>query len=283
MRALIDDFLIYIASEKGLSPRSVAAYKSDLMQFEAAVGKELREVDLDDLIAYMALLTQSGKSESTRARAFVSIASLFRFAVREGVITSDMTHLFDTPKRGRFLPPVLSEQEVLRLLDTPDTTSSIGARDRAILMLFYATGVRVSELCSLDIYDLDSDRLRVVGKGNKERIVPVAAKALEAVDWYLAFRKDRERPLFLNRRGRRMQRGSVWRLVTEYATKAGITKRVSPHTLRHSFATHLLSGGADLRVIQELLGHADIGTTDRYTHLSHERLKAAFDQYHSRR
>ena len=283
MRAAIDDFLIYIASEKGLSPRSVAAYKSDLMQFEKGVGKELQEVELDDLIAYMALLAQSGKSESTRARAFVAIASLFRFAVREGVITSDRTHLFDTPKRGRFLPAVLSESEALRLLNAPDTASSIGARDRAILMILYATGVRVSELCHLDIYDLDSDRLRVVGKGNKERIVPVVPKAVEAVDWYLAFRKDRERPLFLNRRGRRMQRGSVWRLVTEYAAKAGITKRVSPHTLRHSFATHLLSGGADLRVIQELLGHADIGTTDRYTHLSHDRLKAAFDQYHVRR
>jgi integrase/recombinase XerD len=214
----------------------------------------------------------------------IAVKVFFRYLKREGMIPQDPTLHLDTPKLWQLIPEVLSCEEVERLLAAPDQESPVGARDRAILEVLYASGLRVSEVCSLNIQDLDDTTLRVKGKGGKERVVPIAEVAVKAVDDYLTrFRGEQEEEaLFLNERGKRMDRQLVWKQIKFYAKKAGIDKRISPHTLRHSFATHLLDNGADLRVIQEMLGHASIATTDRYTHVSQHHLKSAFDAFHPR-
>ena len=210
---------------------------------------------------------------------------LFRFIKKEGGISSDPSVLLDSPKLWQLIPEVLTESEVNRLLEMPDLNTEEGTRDRAILETFYATGIRVSELCSLNIYDVGDSEVRVIGKGGKERVVPIGEEALNAIDRYLSeYRNEKgdNLPLFLSKKGKRMRRESVWERIKTYAYSAEITKTISPHSLRHSFATHLLDHGADLRIIQELLGHSDIGTTDRYTHLSKKRLFDAFDKFHPR-
>ncbi len=216
----------------------------------------------------------------------VSVKIFLRFLKREGLLSLDPSRYLETPKIWQLIPEVLEIEEVDALLMQPIREDPMGARDAAILELLYATGMRVSELCSLRLQDLSDSFVKVKGKGKKERLIPVGKQAIAAVDHYLMhFRKAQEEtsaPLFVSLRGKPIDRVTVWRQIRHYARLANISKSISPHTLRHSFATHLLEKGADLRLIQEMLGHEDIGTTDRYTHVTGGRLKAAFKMFHPR-
>lgn len=274
MKEHLPDFLGYVASEKGLSRNTIEAYKRDL---------ELYLDSKQDVIAFLSFLRKKKYASATVARMLVSIKLFYRFLRKENIIKEDKTSLIESPKLWQLIPEVLSEEEVEELLNACDTCSQIGARDRAILEFLYGSGLRVSEVCSLDLHDVDEEKVRVMGKGSKERIVPVGEMALQALDHYLNnFRKGENKALFLSRGGKRIDRQTIYTRVRFYAKAAKINKPVSPHTLRHSFATHLLDHGADLRIIQELLGHADISTTDRYTHISRSHLESAFSQFHPR-
>ncbi len=287
MEHLLNDFLDFIGSEKGLSPHTVQAYRQDLTHFFSFIGsKSIAKVQREEITAFLAHGKQKGSAASTLYRSLIVIKMFFRFLKEEALIREDPTCLIDSPKIWQLIPQAMTEREVSRLLAQPDCSKEIGARDRAIFEVLYATGIRVSELCMLNLHDIDEKRVRVKGKGGKERVVPIARIAVQAVDQYLTYRQDANsgpsQPLFITKKGRRIGRTQVWARIQHYAKCAHIEKRISPHTLRHSFATHLLDHGADLRVIQDLLGHADIGTTDRYTHLSNRRLHQAFAQFHPR-
>jgi len=284
MKPVIADFLSYLASERGLAFHTVAAYGRDLHHFSEKVNKELLEISDKDILEFLSGLKAKHYASSTLCRYLVSIKVFFRFLKKEGILEKDITLYLDSPKLWQLIPEVMSYSEVDSLLSIPDLTTEIGVRDHALLRLLYASGLRVSELCGLNIHDLDDLFVRVEGKGGKERLVPVAKSAVEAVDRYLTYsshqRDPNELALFISSRGKRINRIEVWRLVKDYAKKAHITKNISPHTLRHSFATHLLENGADLRIIQEMLGHATIATTDRYTHVSQKHLHEAFKAFH---
>lgn len=278
----LDDFLSYIGVEKGLSINTLKAYGHDIRRF---LEKVKHDVDDEEIIAYLSLLKEEGFSSSSIYRKLMALRVFFRFLKREGCIEKDPTKLLESPKIWQLIPEVLTSEEIETLLTAPDQESEEGMRDQAILETLYATGIRVSELCMLNVHDVGEQMIRVIGKGGKERVIPIGEQALCAIDAYLAkWRNDQgeRRPLFLSKRRQRINRTMVWERVKFYAKKVGIHKKISPHTLRHSFATHLLDHGADLRVIQEMLGHADIGTTDRYTHLSNKRLFEAFDTFHPR-
>lgn len=282
------DFLDYIRSEKGLSPNTIEAYGRDISLFGSFLnGKHWKEVVPEDILAFLGLLKGKGYASSSICRTLVAVKVFFRFLKKEGEVTLDLGRYFDTPKLWQLIPEVLSIEEVDALLAQPNKTDDpLGVRDRAILELLYATGMRVSELCGLRLNDLSDTFVKVRGKGKKERIIPVGKKATQAVDDYLLrFRgevKEENGPLFISSRGKPIDRVTVWNRVKVYARSAGIAKSISPHTLRHSFATHLLENGADLRLIQDMLGHEDIGTTDRYTHVTGNRLKVAFKAFHPR-
>ena len=274
MKEHLPDFLGYVASEKGLARNTIEAYKRDL---ELYLDSNL------EVISFLSFLRKQKYASSTVARMLVSIKLFYRFLRKENIIKEDKTTLIESPKLWQLIPEVLSEQEVEELLNACNTRSQIGARDRAILEFLYGSGLRVSEVCSLNLHDVDEEKVRVTGKGSKERIVPVGEMALQALDHYLNyFRKGENKALFISRGGKRIDRQTIYTRVRFYAKAAKINKPVSPHTLRHSFATHLLDHGADLRIIQELLGHADISTTDRYTHISRSHLESAFSQFHPR-
>jgi len=278
----IHDFLSYIGAEKGLSINTIEAYGKDIRRFCEGAKHVVVE---EDIVDHLAALKEQGFASSSIYRNLMALRVFFRFLRREGLIETDPTELLDSPKMWQLIPEVLSGEEVEALLRAPEEEDEEGMRDKAILETLYATGIRASELCSLNIHDVGENTIRVLGKGGKERIVPIGEEALSAIDAYLGkWRNDKgeKRPLFLSKRGRRLNRTTLWERVKFYAKQAGIEKEISPHTLRHSFATHLLDHGADLRVIQEMLGHADIGTTDRYTHLSKKRLFEAFDTFHPR-
>lgn len=232
------------------------------------------------------MLQKKGYATSSICRMLVSVKVFFRFLKKEGVLSLDAGKYFETPKMWQLIPEVLEMEEVDALLAQPQKDHVLGARDSAILELLYATGMRVSELCSLKLHDLSDSFVKVKGKGKKERMIPVGKKAIAAVDHYLIYfwktSEDASAPLFMSLRGKPIDRTTVWRQIKHYARLAKITKSISPHTLRHSFATHLLERGADLRLIQEMLGHEDIGTTDRYTHVTGGRLRAAFKMFHPR-
>lgn len=278
----IEDFLAYVGAERGLSVNTIEAYERDVRRFVAgSSGKVTQEAIVD----YLGRLKGEGYASSTVYRALMALRVFFRFLKQERLIGEDPTALLESPKMWQLVPEVLSGEEVEALLRAPGEGEE-EERDRAILETLYATGIRVSELCALNLHDVGEKTLRVVGKGGKERVVPIGEEAIEAIDLYLArHRNDRGKnvPLFVTKKGKRIHRTDVWNRVKLYAKRAGIQKEISPHTLRHSFATHLLEHGADLRVIQDMLGHADIGTTDRYTHLSKRRLFDAFDQFHNRK
>lgn len=284
------DFLIYLSSERGLSPHTLEAYSRDISSFILFTNKRnkfyWKDVEQEDLIAFLSLKQDLKYASSSICRTLVAIKVLFRFLKREKLIHSNFTLLLEAPKIWQLIPDVLTQDEMLSLLNQPDLSTRKGARDRAIMEVLYAGGLRVSELCQLRLQDVDDLYMRIKGKGGKERIVPIGSKAIAAIDHYLNFRNEilleRETPLFLGRGAKPMDRVWIWKLIKYYACKAGISKSISPHTFRHSFATHLLDNGADLRVIQELLGHADIGTTDRYTHISNRQVQAAFHSYHPR-
>lgn len=279
MQAWIEEFLSYIAAEKGLAINTIEAYGRDIRRFAISAEGEITE---ENIIAHLSFLREKEYASSSIYRALMALRVFFRFLKGEGLIDKDPTILLESPKMWQLIPEVLSGDEIERLLNAPGEEEE-GDRDKALLETFYATGIRVSELCNLNIHDVGENTVRVMGKGGKERIVPIGEEAIAAIDRYLANHRSDigdNRPLFTTKRGKRMHRSGVWERVKFYARAAGIEKEISPHTLRHSFATHLLDHGADLRVIQEMLGHADIGTTDRYTHLSKKRLFEAFDQFH---
>ncbi len=285
--APIRDFVDSLRSERGLSPHTIEAYLRDVELFASCLPiKEWSQVTSEAILNFLTYLQSKSYASASVCRMLVAVKVFCRFLKKEGVITIDLGRHFETPKLWQLIPDVLSQEEVELLLAQPKGDDFVGVRDRAILELLYATGMRVSELCHLRLQDLSDTFVKVKGKGKKERLIPVGKKAIAAIDYYLLhFHKNsnEDNPLlFLSQRGKPLDRIAVWSRVKIYAKSAGIVKSISPHTLRHSFATHLLDHGADLRLIQDMLGHEDIGTTDRYTHVTGHRLKKAFQAFHPR-
>lgn len=293
-RYYLEPFLDFLALERGLRPRTRSAYQSDIGRFvtyleETGVAGP-GEIDHQTLDAYTAHLLHQGLAATTVRRAQSALRAYFGFLAAEDIVGKDPTGRMARPAVARKLPEFLSQDEAAQLVEAVDPDSSVYWRDRAVLELLYATGMRVSELTGMSVGDLDTGHgtTLVFGKGGKERLVPVGTVGLEAVGRYL----DSVRPrldrgvgkgaLFLNQRGTRLSRMSVWTIVSRAAARAGIERRISPHTLRHSCATHLLEGGADLAAVQELLGHADISTTQIYTHLDREYLRETHRRFHPR-
>jgi integrase/recombinase XerD len=282
-------FLVELRVERGFSPHTIAAYRRDLAQFAEVAGERWRD-DPQALLDFVRGLQRAGAKGSTQARKSAAVRSFYAFALREGLATRDIPALVDAPRPGTYLPDVLAADDVERILDAPPADDAIGIRDRAILELLYGCGLRVSELVGLDVdrVDLPNQQVRVIGKGNKERRVPMGDEARERLHRYRTGPRAEwtaARPteaVFVGQRGRRMSREAVWRLVKRWTAAAGIGERVTPHTFRHSFATHLLEGGADLRVVQALLGHASISTTQLYTHLTGERVREVYARAHPR-
>jgi integrase/recombinase XerD len=276
----LHDFIVYLKSEKGLSCHTVEAYGRDIKSF---LEKFSHPSCQNQIIQHLCQLKEQGYAASSIARALIALKVFCKFLLREKILEKEIAHAIDSPKLWQCLPEFLSIEEVEILLNSPQENSYKGARDKAILEVLYASGLRVSELCGLTLYSIDEEAVRVLGKGQKERLVPIGKKALKAVDHYLCFREAFKSDfLFLTQRGKPIDRITVWRMIKLYAKRAHIKKNISPHTLRHSFATHLLEMGADLRIIQEMLGHANIATTDRYTHVTAFRLQESFNKFHPR-
>ena len=289
---LIQQFADYLRVERGLAANTIKAYRQDLMGF----AKFLESADLDsileatrlDIAEYLAYLRQRELSSSTIDRKTDSLRAFYRFLAAERYITDDPTELIESARSWSKLPGVLNVNEVQSLLDQPDTSKPLGLRNKAILEIMYAAGLRVSELTELRIIDLNLEigYIRCLGKGNKERVVPIGSKALAAVQEYLRSGRPLLHPkgnyLLVNYMGKNLTRDGVRRIIQKIAKSAGIQKSISPHTLRHCFATHLLERGADLRSLQEMLGHADISTTQIYTHVDSKRLKEVHQKFHPR-
>jgi integrase/recombinase XerC len=281
-------FIEHLEVERGASPNTLRSYATDLREFAAFAAREgetePRAVDVRLLRAYLAWLHQRRLARSSIGRKLASVRSWLRFLARRGVIEQNPARQVRSPRLPQRLPSFLPKDESKELLDRATDASITGRRDHALLELLYATGIRVSECCGLDVRDLDAGRatIRVSGKGGKERIVPVGEIALDAVRDYLAARGSWSGPLFTNHRGGRLTPRSARRIVRQQARLAGTSRRVTPHTLRHTFATHMLGEGADLRLIQELLGHRRLSTTQRYTHVSPEQLMKVYDAAHPR-
>ncbi len=292
--AALDLFLAYVRLEKGLAANSVEAYGRDLrryLDFLESRGKTSWEsVGRSDIQAHLADLLTRDLSPRSQARALSAIRSLHRLLCAERIASVDVSNEIEAPRPGRRLPRPLATAEVTRLLAAPDPRTAAGARDRAMLELLYATGLRVSELISLQLNDVDLESRMVLarGKGSKERLVPLGTPAARAVGRWLSGPRDRllrgrrSRDLFVTPRGRRMTRQGFGRLLERHARAAGIGRRISPHKLRHTFATHLLAGGADLRAVQAMLGHADISTTQIYTHVDRSQVQRLYDRCHPR-
>ncbi|OQW65607.1 MAG: site-specific tyrosine recombinase XerD [Proteobacteria bacterium ST_bin11] len=287
----IESFLNALWLEFGLSDNTISAYGSDLNLFAKWLqGKELRDVDNATIKSFLASRQQQGITSRSSARIVSCLRRFYGYLLREGKISIDPTQLIDAPQLGRKLPDSLSENDVELLLSAPEITDKLGFRDRAMLEMLYATGLRVSELVELKFSQINFRQgcLRIVGKGDKERLVPFGEEAMDWVERYLATARqtilgmNQSDYLFVTARGTCMTRQAFWHIIKRYAALAGIEKQLSPHTLRHAFATHLLNHGADLRVVQLLLGHSDLSTTQIYTHIAQQRLKALHTQHHPR-
>lgn len=280
----VNNFVIYIASEKGLSINTIEAYQRDVLYFVDFLKLNgifsFREVQTENIISFLSLKHSQQYASASICRTLIALKVLFRFLKREHLIDNNHTLYLNTPKLWQLLPEYLTYEEIEKLLEQPPIGSLIGDRDKAIIETLYSSGLRVSELCTLCISDVDDDSIRIKGKGGKERLVPIGSKAIEAIDNYLAYPRGDVPHLFLSRSGKPLDRVTIWKLIKKYSKEANITKNISPHSLRHSFATHLLDNGADLRIIQEMLGHANIKSTDRYTHVSRSHLTASFEQFH---
>jgi len=288
----LDDYIQHLRVERGLSKHTIDGYAHDVGRFGTYLTDEgalLDQVDEARIAGYLVTLSHEGLSARTQARALSAIRGFFRFLVQEGRHRRDPTELLEGPRLLRRLPDILNRDEVLRLLETPKGPKPNRVRDRAMLHTMYAAGLRVSELVELDLADVNLEEgfVSALGKGNKRRIVPIGAHARAAIAEYLAevrpkWARSASRACFVTARGKAMTRQGFWSLVKKYARAAGITKPISPHKLRHSFATHLLAGGADLRSLQTMLGHADISTTQIYTHVTGEHLRKMHERYHPR-
>jgi len=296
MEDYIDQFMAYLEIERNYSPNTVSSYRTDLLDFKKFLSDvngslpSIREIDRLTIRSYLANLQERQLARSSVLRKLSSIRSFFKYLCQRGHLDVDPTATLATPKAQRKLPEFLESSEVEALLEAPDAGTTIGLRDRAILELLYSTGMRVSELLSLDLTDLDRQTalVKVRGKGKKERLLPVGSVAISALENYLAYRHElgggkSAQAIFLSQRGTRIpDRKSILRRIKKYAQAAGIQKNITPHTLRHTFATHMLNAGADLRSVQELLGHASLSTTQIYTHVTRERLKELHEKCHPR-
>ena len=290
---LVDRFLDAIWMERGLSQNTLGAYRADLMTLGRGLSehnKTIDEANKADLLAFIAKRVESGAKPRSTARQLSSFRRFFRYIMREGLRETDPTADIEMPRIGRSLPKTLTEEEVDALLHAPNTDEPLGHRDRAMLELLYATGLRVSELINLRQSQVNFNQgvLRIVGKGDRERLIPLGDEAQRWLQDFIDGPRmeillERQTDyLFPTRRGDRMTRQAFWHIIKRYADKAGITKKLSPHSLRHAFATHLLNHGADLRVVQLLLGHSDLSTTQIYTHVARERLKELHGEHHPR-
>lgn len=294
MEELIQSFIDYLSVEKGYAANTLDSYGRDLRQYHRflrdGLGQSGPSASRAAVVAYLQHLQHQGRATATVARRLAALKAFYQYLVQERVLARDPTADLETPKLQKRLPLVLTVKEVETLLGQPRPVTASGRRDKAMLELLYATGIRVSELVSLNVSDVDltTGFLRCLGKGNKERIVPVGSIAVRAVASYLErargdFLRDPDEPaLFLNQQGKRLTRQGFWKIIKRYARQAGINKPITPHMLRHSFATHLLENGADLRSVQELLGHADISSTQIYTHLTRHHLKDVYARTHPR-
>lgn len=291
MRKYIFDFIHYLKNEKNVSFHTERSYLSDLEQFADFLdGKDAAAIDHQTLRQFIALLMKNGAKKSSIARKLSTIRSFFKYLNREGILANNPGRLVSTPRREKRLPAVLTADDAQRLMEAPGRSkqgdSETIFRDRAVLETLYSTGIRASELIGMNRDDIDQhDRLvRIRGKGRKERVVPIGRKALDAVDAYLSSERNSKDPaaVFTGPSGKRLTARTVQRILENYRKSLGLTQKASPHTLRHSFATHLLESGADLRAIQELLGHASLSTTQRYTHLNLDSLMETYDKAHPR-
>ena len=294
----VQEFLDYLLVEKGYSNNTIVAYRNDLVQLVGYLVQERqmeeapdwRKIDRDIIIGYILYLREREYASSTVARKIAALKSFFHFLFQTGFLADDPTATLDSPRVKKRLPRPVSPEDIERLLTTPEGESPKALRDRALLELLYATGMRVTELISLDLgsVDMDTGTVRCYGKGAKERLMPIHSRAVKALRLYLEkgrpgfLRDDEERALFLNPRGRRLTRQGLWLIVKQYAERAGLSELITPHTLRHSFATHMLNRGANLRNVQHLLGHASLATTQVYTHVSKEGLRKVYDEAHPR-
>jgi integrase/recombinase XerC len=281
----IDKFIRYLDLEKGASSHTLRAYTKDLKEFSESVKCEPSNLDIIDLRGFIAGQIQKGLNKTTVSRRLSSIRSFFKFLYREGYMKTNPAKLVSNPKVPKLLPRFLSVDDVFSLVEKPEGIGFLPARNRAVLELLYSSGLRVSELSGINTDDIriKESLIKIKGKGKKERIVPVGSKAIDAMKSYIIERmllKSKERALFLNRMGKRLTERGVRRIVVKYARAIGIHGRIGPHTLRHSFASHLLQDGADLRVIQELLGHSSLSTTQKYTHLDITHLMDVYDKAH---
>jgi integrase/recombinase XerD len=298
METAIHVFLSYLRVEKGLSQNTILAYGRDLKRFAQFLAtrhkRETTQINREDVVDFLSSLYKAKLDSRSVSRYLVSVRGFFKYALMEEQVSIDPTENLESPKVRQSLPTYLRVEEIDRILQAPDVTTPLGLRDRAMLEVLYSTGLRVSELLSLRIGDIDMRMgcVRCIGKGDKERLVPIGRKAIEAVEHYLADSRPKlslfsgpathSQVLFVNRQGRKLSRISIWKIMHDYGVKLGLRGRLTPHKLRHSFATHLLERGADLRSVQLMLGHADISTTQIYTHVVEERLKEIYKAHHPR-
>ncbi len=292
---MITDFIDYIRIERGLSENTILSYRRDLIAYQRYLQKveqitSYQAVKRDSIRQYLFFLKEQGKAASTLARTLSTIRAFHQYQVRERHLDHDPSDLIEMPKASKRLPKILALEEVEALLEMADGTKPIQIRNKAMLELLYATGMRVTEMTQLSLSDihLSMGFIRCIGKGNKERIIPLGNTAVKEIERYLdkarghLLKKNQHDSLFVNHYGRPLTRQGFWKILKQLTKDAGITKELSPHTLRHSFATHLLENGADLRAVQEMLGHVDISTTQIYTHVTKTRLKDVYSQFHPR-
>jgi len=293
MKKHIEQFIYFMEAERGVSRNTVVSYTCDLEKFSkylSQIGKDLSGVTRDDISGFLFYLKDRDLSAATIARNLAALKTFWKFLTAERVVRENVAGSVETPRTWKHIPDVLNREEIEGLLEAPSRKGWMGARDRAILEVMYAAGLRVSEVWDLkkENVNLEAEFVKCAGKGGKERIVPLGKIAKKAVEKYLRdarprlSRKTGDRHLFLSRSGRKISRQSLWKMIKKYARISGTDKHITPHTIRHSFATHLLEGGAELRGVQEMLGHADISTTQIYTHVTKDKLRKIHKEFHPR-
>lgn len=286
LETYIKEFTLFLHIDKSLALNSINAYVSDICLFIKRIPiNSLEDLSKNHIFSYLEYLQKENYKETSISRILISLKIFFSYLAEQNIISNNPLLTMDCPKIWKYLPCILTSKEIETLLNSPDTTTFVGLRDRAILYVFYGTGIRVSELIHLKIKDIDDAYIRVTGKGNKTRLIPINPKAIQAVDNYLIRYRDlfKDRNLlFVSQKGKPMNRNNVWKRIKSYVKQEKLNSNISPHSLRHAFATHLLDSGADLRIIQEMLGHVSIGTTEIYTHVSQSSILSKFNEFHPR-